>query len=191
LRAGYKIIEIHAAHGYLFHSFLSPLSNRRTDRYGGSFDKRTQFLSETVRAIREVWPLEFPLFVRVSATDWVQGGWTLPDTVQLAKLLRTMDVDVIDCSSGGNASAQKIPVHVGYQITFAETVRKEADIKTVAIGLLSEPRHAEEILANGRADLVAIGRMALWDPYWPHHAARELKEKPLLPIQYARSDIFA
>ncbi len=191
LRAGFRLLEVHAAHGYLFHSFLSPNTNQRKDGYGGNFDARARFLLETVKAIREVWPSTLPLFVRLSAIDWLEDGWGLDDTVHLAKLLSTLGVDAIDCSSGGIVPEENVKPHPGYQIPFAETVRREAGVRTVAVGLIREPTIAEEIIANGRADLVAIGRLALWDPYWPHHAAKELKAKLTLPIQYARADIFA
>ena len=191
LRAGFRLIELHAAHGYLFHSFLSPLSNHRSDWYGGDFNGRTRFLLEAVQAVREEWPQEFPLFVRVSATDWAEGGWQVADTVQLAKRLKGLDVDVIDCTSGGNVPEQEISLYPGYQVPLAETVRREADIRTAAVGLISEPAFAEEIIARSRADIVVIGRMALWDPYWPLHAAKLLKTEVKIPIQYKRSDIFA
>ncbi len=191
LRAGFRIIEIHAAHGYLLHSFLSPLTNHRSDSYGGSFDNRTRILRELVEALRRVWPAERPLFVRLSATDWVEGGWTIDDTIELARCLAPLGVDLIDCSSGGAVPEQSIPVHPGYQVPLAEAVRREAGIATAAVGLISDPVQAEEIVANGRADLVVIGRIALWDPYWPHHAASELKARVRLPIQYERAGIYA
>lgn len=190
LRAGFRLIEVHAAHGYLLHSFLSPLSNRRLDGYGGDFNGRVRFLLETVEAIRSVWPAELPLFVRISATDWIEGGWQVSDTVQLTKRLKPLDVDVIDCSSGGNAPGIEIPLEQGYQVCFAETVRRESDIRTAAVGLIREPHFAEEIISKGRADIVVIGRIALWDPYWPHHAAKILKTGMKLPVQYERSNIF-
>jgi len=190
LQAGFRVIEIHAAHGYLFHSFLSPLSNHRSDGYGGDFNGRIRFLLETIEAVRQVWLPEFPLFVRISATDWADGGWQLEDTIHLAKRLKLSGVDVIDCSSGGNVPEQEIHVFPGYQVPFAETVRCEADIKTAVAGLINEPIFAEEIVAKGRADIVVIGRIALWDPYWPHHAAKVLKSQVRLPIQYERSNIF-
>jgi len=190
LRAGFRLIEIHAAHGYLFHSFLSPLSNHRSDRYGGDFDGRIRFLLEAVQAVREEWPQEFPLFVRLSATDWAKGGWQVADTVQLAKRLKVLDVDVIDCTSGGNVPEQGISLYPGYQVPLAEAVRREADVRTAAVGLISEPAFAEEIIASSRADIVVIGRVALWDPYWPLHAAKLLKTEVKLPIQYNRSNIF-
>ncbi|MFQ5944326.1 MAG: NADH:flavin oxidoreductase/NADH oxidase [Anaerolineales bacterium] len=191
LRAGFKIVEIHAARGYLLHSFLSPLTNHRSDEYGGSFGNRIRVVLEVFKSIREVWPTELPLFVRISAKDWVEGGWDVPDSIELARRLRELDVDVIDCSSGGAVPEQQIPGHPGYQVPLAHAVREEADIKTAAVGLISEPVQAEEILANERADLIVIGRMALWSPYWPHHAASELRAEVKLPIQYARSGIYA
>jgi 2,4-dienoyl-CoA reductase-like NADH-dependent reductase (Old Yellow Enzyme family) len=190
LRAGFQLVELHAAHGYLFHSFLSPLSNRRSDAYGGDFNGRTRFLLETVQAVREVWPSELPLFVRISATDWVEGGWQLADSIELARRLRALDVDVIDCSGGGNLPEQEISPYPGYQVPFAEAIRREADVRTAAVGLIGEPKFAEEIIAKDRADIVVIGRMALWDPYWPHHAAKALGGEVKLPLQYRRSDIF-
>ena len=191
LRAGFQLLEIHAAHGYLLHSFLSSLSNRRSDNYGGSFENRIRFLLETVQAVRQVWPAKLPLFVRVSATDWVEGGWTLADTVALAKRLARLEVDVVDCSSGGSDPKQNIPTYPGYQVPLAEAVRREAQIATAAVGLISDPTMAEEILANGRADLIVLGRILLWDPYWPHHAAAVLQSETRLPIQYARSGFYA
>ncbi len=190
LRAGFRLLELHAAHGYLFHSFLSPLSNHRTDDYGGDFAGRVRILLETVEAVREVWPAELPLVVRVSAMDWAEGGWTIEDTVEAAKLLVKAGVDLIECSSGGNVPEQDIPVSPGYQVPLAEKVRREAGVKTAAVGLISDPGFAEEIVANGRADIVALGRMLLWDPYWPHHAAKVLGADVTLPLQYERSDIF-
>ncbi len=190
LRAGFRLVELHAAHGYLFHSFFSPLSNKRTDGYGGDFSGRTRLLLEAVEAVREVWPSDLPLFVRLSATDWVEGGWTVDDSVELAKRLAAAGVDVIECSSGGNTPQQDIPVHPGYQVPLAEKVRRQAGVKTAAVGLISEPAFAEEIVASGRADIVVLGRMLLWDPYWPHHAAKALKAEVKLPIQYERSSIF-
>ncbi len=191
LRAGFRIIELHAAHGYLLHSFLSPLSNHRTDEYGGSLDNRMRFLLETVTAVREVWPEELPLFVRLSATDWVENGLTLEDTLAIAKELARLDIDLIDCSSGGSSPEQKIPVHQGYQVPFSEAVRREAGVRTGAVGLINSPELAEEIVANHRADLIILGRLLLWDPYWPYHAASKLKAELNLPIQYARSGILS
>lgn len=190
LAAGFELVEVHAAHGYLFHSFLSPLTNRRTDAYGGDFEGRSRFLLETVKGIREVWPLHLPLFVRMSVSDGVEGGWNLEDTVRLAGLLRNAGVDAIDCSSGGLVPQEDIKTHPGYQVPLAEEVRRESGIRTVTVGWIQEPALAEEIIANQRADLVAIGRLALWDPYWPIHAARVLKAEVRLPVQYVRAGIF-
>ena len=190
-KAGFRLLELHAAHGYLFQSFLSPITNRRKDGYGGSFDGRARFLLETVEALRDVWPGDLPLFVRLSLTDWVDGGWVLADSVRLAKLLSSLGVDAIDCSSGGIVPAEKIKVHPGYQVPLAEALRREAQIRTIAVGLIQDPEQAEEIIANERADLVAIGRLALWDPYWPYHAAKVLGVGAPLPIQYARADILS
>jgi 2,4-dienoyl-CoA reductase-like NADH-dependent reductase (Old Yellow Enzyme family) len=190
--AGFKIVELHAAHGYLINEFLSPLGNQRTDHYGGSFENRTRFLFETIDAMREEWPADLPLFVRLSVTDWVPGGWDIEDTVRLCRLLKERgDVDLIDCSSGGNDPAQRVPTHPGYQVPYAERVRQEAEIATAAVGLISAPEAAEEIIANGRADLVALGRILLFDPYWPLHAASRLKAKTVpWPPQYERASIF-
>lgn len=190
--AGFKLIEIHAAHGYLAHSFLSPLSNVRTDDYGGSLENRARFLLETVAAVRGEWPDDLPLFVRLSCTDWVEGGLTVEDTVAVAKMLKAGgDVDLIDCSSGGNDPRQQIPIHPGYQVPLAETVKRGAGIATAAVGLLHSPDFCEEVIANGRADLVVLGRTLLADPYWPMHAAAKLRaENFSWPVQYERSDIF-
>ena len=190
LAAGFRLVELHSAHGYLLHSFLSPLTNHRKDEYGGNFEGRTRFLLQTVEAVRSAWPDELPMFVRLSATDWVEGGWELTDTVRLARLLASMGVDAIDCSSGGIIPQAEIKPQAGYQVPFAEKVRHETGIRTVAVGMISQPDQAEDIIANGRADLVAIGRLALWDPYWPHHAAKVLRTNVDLPIQYERADIF-
>lgn len=189
LRAGFRILEIHAAHGYLLHSFLSPISNRRDDEYGGSLENRMRAVIETVEAVRDAWPAELPLSVRVSATDWVEGGWNIDDTVVLADRLRGLDVDVVVCSSGGTSPDQQIDSFPGYQVPFAERVRREAGIATGAVGLLYDPYQLEEIIAEGKADLAVLARMLLWDPYWPHHAAAELGAPLALPIQYERSAI--
>lgn len=190
--AGFKLLELHAAHGYLLHEFLSPLSNKRTDRYGGSFENRARLLFETIDAIREEWPTDLPLFVRLSVTDWVPNGWNIDDTIRLCRILKERgDVDLIDCSSGGTDPAQRVPAHPGYQVPFAERIRREAGIATAAVGLISAPEAAEEIVANERADLVALGRMFLFDPYWPLHAANKLKAKVApWPAQYERANIF-
>jgi 2,4-dienoyl-CoA reductase-like NADH-dependent reductase (Old Yellow Enzyme family) len=188
LAAGFELIEIHAAHGYLLHQFLSPLSNHRTDRYGGSFENRCRLLLEVVDAVRAVWPDQLPLWVRVSATDWAEsGGWDLPQTVALAKLLKSRGVDLIDCSSGGMLPHAKIPTGPGFQVPFAEAVRRETGIATGAVGLITRPDQAERILAEGRADVVLLGRAFLNDPYWPLHAARELGADLIWPAQYRRA----
>lgn len=191
-KAGFKIIELHGAHGYLGHSFLSPVSNRRTDGYGGDLAGRSRFLMELVEAVRGEWPDELPLFVRLSCVDWMAGGIELADTIALARRLKaTGKVDLIDCSSGGAAAAgPKIPsLHPGYQIPFAEAVRHEAGIASGAVGLITAPEHAAEIIANGRADLVFIGRAMLADPAWPLRAAKRLGAAvPLMP-QYERATI--
>ena len=190
--AGFRLLELHGGHGYLFHQFLSPLSNRRTDEYGGSLKNRMRFLLETIDAVRQEWPANLPLLLRLSVTDWVPGGWDIDEAVILCRELKLRgDIDLVDCTSGGNDPAQRIAVHPGYQVPFAERVRREADIPTGAVGLISSPETAEEIIANGRADLVIMGRMLLFDPYWPLHAANALKTKALpWPLQYERSNIF-
>ena len=192
LEAGFKIIELHSAHGYLSHSFLSPLSNHRQDDYGGSLENRTRFLLETIDAIRSEWPSENPLFLRLSCTDWVKNGLTLQDTIKIAKLITKQgNVDLIDCSSGGNHPKQKIPVHPGYQIPFAENIKRDVSIPTAAVGLLHSPDFCEEVIANQRADLVVLGRTLLADPYWPLHAATKLSAKKAnWPKQYERANIF-
>lgn len=189
--AGFRIIELHGAHGYLGHEFLSPISNRRSDAYGGDLAGRARFLMEMISAVRAEWPDELPLFVRLSCTDWIPGGLTVEDTVELSRWLAERgDVDLIDCSSGGIALAQKISsLHPGYQVPFAEAVRSRARIATGAVGLITEPTHAAEILANGRADLVFLARAVLADPAWPIRAAKALGVKPELPPQYQRAAI--
>lgn len=191
-QAGFKVLELHGAHGYLIHQFLSPLSNRREDDYGGSFDNRIRFLMESISAVREAWPEELPLFVRLSCTDWVEGGWTLDDTVRLVGLLRQQgQVDLIDCSSGGNDPRQQIPIHPGYQVPLAQRVRAETGMATGAVGLIHSPDLAESVIANGQADLVILGRALLADPAWPLRAAASLKaENVEWPAQYERSNIF-
>lgn len=187
--AGFDWVEIHAAHGYLLHSFLSPLSNQRTDRYGGSFDNRIRLLVETAQAMRAVWPEAKPLTVRISCTDWVEGGWTLEESIDLGRRLKDEGVDLIDCSSGGTSPTAKVPVGAGYQTPFAERIRREAGIATAAVGLITEPMQADEIIRNGRADLVLLAREVLRDPHWPLHAAQALhqRDKAAVPPQYARS----
>jgi len=190
--AGFRVLELHAGHGYLFHQFLSPLSNRRGDDWGGPLENRARLLLGTVRAVRGVWPEELPLFVRLSMTDWVDGGFEPGEAVAVCRMLRdTGLVDLVDCTSGGNDPRQKIPLHPGYQVPFAERARREAGIATAAVGLISSPEMAEEIVANGRADLVVLGRMLLNDPHWPLHAARTLQARDLAwPLQYERANIF-
>ena len=189
--AGFRVVEIHGAHGYLLHEFLSPLSNQRTDRYGGSFDNRVRLLREVTRAVRQRWPDDLPLFVRLSATDWVEGGWTVEDSVTLARLLKEDGADLIDCSSGAIIPGVKIPAGPGYQVPLSERVHREAGIATGAVGLISTADHAEEILANGRADLVLLGRVLLHNPHWPLHAAKELGCPPApWPVQYERGSIY-
>jgi 2,4-dienoyl-CoA reductase-like NADH-dependent reductase (Old Yellow Enzyme family) len=187
LAAGYKVIELHAAHGYLIHQFFSPLSNTRTDQYGGSFENRIRFLLETLEAVQEVWPSENPLFVRISATDWAEGGWTAEDSVELAKILKEKGVDLIDCSSGGLVSYQKIPVFAGYQVQFAEAVKSGSGMLTAAVGLITEPQQAEDILQESKADLIFLARELLRDPYFPLHAATALNEDVKWPDQYDRA----
>ncbi|WP_428533923.1 NADH:flavin oxidoreductase/NADH oxidase [Rhodopila sp.] len=189
-QAGFKILEIHGAHGYLAHSFLSPVSNRRNDAYGGDADGRSRFLLEVVEAVRGQWPLELPLWVRLSCSDWVAGGLTIEDTVALARrLAATGQVDLIDCSSGGVSHEQTIPSHPGYQVPFAEAIRQQAGIATGAVGLITEPTHAAEIVANGRADVVLLARAMLADPGWPWRAARCLGVQPDVPSQYLRAGL--
>jgi 2,4-dienoyl-CoA reductase-like NADH-dependent reductase (Old Yellow Enzyme family) len=187
LAAGFQAIELHGAHGYLMHEFFSPLSNLRTDEYGGSFENRIRFGLETIAAVRAVWPEELPLLLRVSATDWVEGGWDIEDSVELARRVKPMGVDLIDCSSGGSSLAQKIPVAPGYQVPFAERIRREAAIPTGAVGLITQARQADEIVTSGHADLVSLARESLRDPYFPLHAARELGVKLDPPVQYQRA----
>jgi 2,4-dienoyl-CoA reductase-like NADH-dependent reductase (Old Yellow Enzyme family) len=189
--AGFQVLELHGAHGYLIHEFLSPLSNRRADAYGGDLAGRARFLMDIIDAVRGEWPSSLPLFVRLSCTDWVEGGWTLEDTLALAHSLAPRgDVDAIDCSSGGNDPRQRIPVHPGYQVPFAEAVKRASGLHAVAIGLIHSADMAEQILGNGQADLVALGRSLLDDPYWPLHAARQLRASVPWPVQYERGDIF-
>ena len=187
LSAGFELLEIHCAHGYLAHEFLSPLSNHRADEYGGSFENRIRFALEVATAVRAVWPERLPLFVRISATDWMPGGWTLDDSVELARRLRQLGVDLIDCSSGGADAAAQVPAAPGYQVPFAERIRREAGIATGAVGLITTAAQAEEILASGRADLVLIAREFLRDPYFPLRAAKSLGVEPPVPVQYQRA----
>ena len=187
--AGFKVLEMHAAHGYLAHSFLSPISNRRDDSYGGDLKGRSRFLMETLDAIRSEWPSDLPLWVRMSCTDYMPGGLTIDDVVMVAKQLAARgDVDLIDCSSGGISNEQKIPsLHPGYQVPFADAVKHGAGIATGAVGMITEPTHAAEIVANGRADVVLLARALLADPAWPLRAAKALGVKPEVPPQYLRA----
>ncbi|MEO6683220.1 MAG: NADH:flavin oxidoreductase/NADH oxidase [Ginsengibacter sp.] len=187
LYAGFEIIEIHAAHGYLFNEFMSPLSNQRMDEYGGSFENRIKFLLQTVTAIREVIPEGLPLFVRITSTEWVPNGWDENDSVKLAKILKEKGVDVIDCSSGGNSHDQQIPVAPLYQVSFSEKIRKEAGILTGAVGMITTAKEAEHILSSGQADLILLGRQMLRDPYFALHAAHEFNEEIPWPNQYERA----
>lgn len=187
LQAGYKVVEIHAAHGYLINEFLSPLSNQRTDEYGGSFENRIRLLLEIIEAVKTVWPATLPLFVRISASDWMPGGWDENDSVQLAKILINKGIDLVDCSSGGNVLGAKIPVEPGYQVPFAEKIKKETGMLTGAVGLITEAQQAEIILQNGQADLIFIARESLRDPYFPLHAAKALGEDVEWPVQYLRA----
>ena len=187
LAAGFEVVEIHAAHGYLLHQFLSPHSNTRTDEYGGKLENRIRLTTQVMRAVREVWPQRLPLFVRVSATDWKEGGWDLAQTIALARELKPLGVDLIDTSSGGTALGVKIPLGPGYQTGFAEAIRKEAGIATGAVGMITEPIQAETILATEQADLVFLARELLRDPYWPRRAAKALDVKIKAPVQYERA----
>ncbi len=185
--AGFRVLEIHAAHGYLLHEFLSPLSNKRADRFGGSFDNRIRLVGEVVSAVRNVWPEEAPLFVRISATDWVEGGWDIEQSVELARRLKPLGVDLVDCSSGGNVPHAVIPVGPGYQAAFAEKVRREAGIMTGAVGVITDPVQADHIIRTGQADVAILAREMLRDPYWPLRAARELGQAAAWPVQYLRA----
>ncbi len=185
--AGARILEIHSAHGYLLHEFLSPLSNTRHDCYGGSLENRTRIVREVVQAVRGTWPANLPLFVRISATDWVDGGWTIEDSVDLAKQLVRMGLDLIDCSSGGAVPNAKIPAGPGFQVPFAEQIRREAGIATAAVGMITSPEQADHILRTGQADLVFLARELLRDPYWPLRAADQLRQAGPWPKQYLRA----
>ncbi|MFT7669715.1 MAG: 2,4-dienoyl-CoA reductase-like NADH-dependent reductase (Old Yellow Enzyme family) [Planctomycetota bacterium] len=182
IAAGFRVVELHFAHGYLGHSFLSPLMNDRTDDYGGSFDSRVKFMMETVRAVRGILPEDVPLFVRLSCTDWVEGGWTLDDSVEVSRRLKAEGVDLIDCSTGGATQNAKIPGGPNYQVPYAERIRKDAGIATGAVGRITEPAQAEAIIAEGRADLVLMGRQLLREPHWPHRAWVELESDTPPPI---------
>lgn len=189
VKAGFKVVEIHAAHGYLINEFLSPISNIRNDEYGGSFENRIRLLLEIIEAVKRPWPDEYPLFVRISATDWVEGGWTIEDSVKLAAILKEKKVDVIDCSSGGNSPFQQIATGPLYQVPFAERIKNETGIKTGAVGLITTAQQAENILATEQADLVVMARQLLRDPYFPLHAAIELEQDVDWPVQYLRAQM--
>ncbi|WP_263411419.1 NADH:flavin oxidoreductase/NADH oxidase [Terriglobus tenax] len=196
VQAGFDVLEVHAAHGYLFHQFLSPLSNTRDDEYGGSFENRARFLLETIAQVRDVWPVSLPLFVRISATDWLEFdgqphpdgfGWTVAESLQLIPLLKNAGVDLIDVSTGGNVAKSTIPVGPGYQTIFAEQVRRTAEIRTGAVGMITSPEQADQIIRSGQADLVLLARELLRDPYWPLHAAQQLRHDISWPVQYVRA----
>ncbi len=187
LEAGFQLIEIHAAHGYLINQFLSPLSNQREDEYGGSFENRIRLLLEVIQAIREVWPESYPLFVRISATDWVENGWQIEDSIDLSKILKTKGVDLIDCSSGGVISGVKIPLVPGYQSPLAEAIRKNANILTAAVGLITDAEQAEQLLQDGKADLILFARESLRNPYLPLIFAQKLNAEIDWPLQYERA----
>ena len=187
LEAGFMVVEIHAAHGYLLNEFLSPVSNHRTDEYGGRFENRIRLLLEVIEAVRSVWPDELPLFVRISATDWIEGGWTGDDSVALAKILKTKGVDLVDCSTGGNVSGVRISLKPMYQVPFAERVKKEGGIYSGAVGLITTAQECELILAEEKADLIFLARQLLRDPYFPLHAAKKLGVNLPWPDQYLRA----
>ncbi|MDN3549487.1 NADH:flavin oxidoreductase/NADH oxidase [Mucilaginibacter aquaedulcis] len=187
IAAGFKVIELHSAHGYLLHQFLSPISNKRTDEYGGSFENRIRLTLEVVEAVLEVWPKENPLFVRISATDWTEGGWTPDESSALAKILKDKGVDLFDVSSGGNVLNAKIPLKPGYQVEFAEKIKKESGILTGAVGLITKSHQANEIIQEGEADIVFLAREMLRDPHFPLRAAHELGVEVKWPVQYERA----
>jgi len=185
--AGFQVVEIHMAHGYLLHSFLSPLSNHRDDAYGGSLENRLRLPLRVAKAVREAWPQEWPVFVRISATDWIKGGWDIEQSIELCRHLRELGIDLIDCSSGGLTPDAIVPAGHGYQTPFAEAIRREAGIPTSAVGIITEPAQAEHILRTGQADAVSLGREMLRDPYWPLHAAQVLGDEIKWPVQYLRA----
>jgi 2,4-dienoyl-CoA reductase-like NADH-dependent reductase (Old Yellow Enzyme family) len=189
LDAGFDVVEVHGAHGYLLHNFCSPLSNLRTDDYGGTFENRIRFPLAVAKAVRELWPADKPVLYRISASDWAEGGWDLAQSVELCKRLKAIGIDLVDCSSGGNIATQQIPLGPGYQVPFAESIRRDAGIPTAAVGLIAEPVQAEEILSLGRADAICLARAMLRDPYWPRHAAKALKVELPWPDQYKRADV--
>lgn len=185
--AGAKVVEIHAAHGYLLHEFLSPLSNQRDDEYGGGFDNRIRFVCEVIEAVRRAWPEDLPLFLRISATDWVEGGWTPGDSVDLARRVKNIGVDLVDCSSGGNVPKADIPVGAGYQVEFARRIRTESGVATGAVGMITDPMQADQIVRNGEADVILMARQMLREPYFPFHAAPSLHQQAPWPVQYERA----
>lgn len=187
LQAGFKVLELHAAHGYLIHQFFSPLTNFRTDAYGGSFENRIRILLDIVKAVQEVWPKDLPLFVRISATDWVEGGWSITDAVKLSSILKDKGVDLIDCSSGGLVAYAKVPVAPGFQVPFANQIKEQAGILTGAVGCITDPQEAEDILLREEADLIFLARELLRNPYFPMAAAIELSEDIIWPVQYERA----
>jgi 2,4-dienoyl-CoA reductase-like NADH-dependent reductase (Old Yellow Enzyme family) len=187
LDACFRLLEIHSAHGYFLHEFLSPLSNHRADLYGGSFENRTRIVREVAAKVRRFWPERLPLFIRISSTDWVEGGWDIEQAVELAGSLRPLGVDLVDCSSGGNVADAKIPVGPGYQVQFAERIRRDAGVLTGAVGMITDPHQADEIVHKGQADIVLLAREMLRDPYWPLHAAAELGKPISWPAQYLRA----
>jgi 2,4-dienoyl-CoA reductase-like NADH-dependent reductase (Old Yellow Enzyme family) len=187
LQAGFDVIEIHAAHGYLLHEFLSPLSNHRTDEYGGSFKNRIRFLYEVVQAVRKELPESIPLWVRISATDWVADGWDIEQSVELSNILKSLGVDLMDCSSGAIVPHEKIPAGAGYQTGFAERIRRDAKIATGAVGMITAPAQADHIIRTGQADVVLLARELLRDPYWPLRAAKQLRQSVEVPVQYERA----
>ena len=187
LKAGFKVVEIHAAHGYLINEFFSPVSNTRTDEYGGAFENRIRIVLEIIESVKEVWPREYPLFVRISASEWSEKGWNIDDSVKLAKVLKEKGVDLVDCSSGGNVYKAKINIGPLYQVPFAEKVKKEAGIMTGAVGLITTAQECEEILQSGKADMIFLARQLLREPYFPLHAAKELGVDIKWPDQYLRA----
>jgi 2,4-dienoyl-CoA reductase-like NADH-dependent reductase (Old Yellow Enzyme family) len=188
LAGGFEVAEIHAAHGYLLHEFLSPLSNKRSDEFGGPLENRMRFPLRVAKAVRDTWPAKWPVFVRISATDWAEGGWDLPQSIELSRRLKTIGIDLIDCSSGALVPYAKIPTEPGYQVPFAEAIRREVGIPTGAVGMITEPQQAEAIIASGKADAVLLARQMLRDPYWPAHAASALGDTiDYWPKQYGRA----
>jgi 2,4-dienoyl-CoA reductase-like NADH-dependent reductase (Old Yellow Enzyme family) len=185
--AGFRAVEVHAAHGYLLHQFLSPLSNQRTDRYGGSFENRARFPLAVLAAVRQEWPQELPVLVRISATDWMPGGWDVAEAVELCRRLRELGVDLVDTSSGGLSAAAQVPAGPGYQAAFAERIRREAGVATGAVGMITTPEQADHVLRSGQADLVLLARELLRDPYFPLRASTALKATHAWPSQYLRA----